>query len=168
MAKAKSTGNATRIARDAISVAIACYIEDVASAKRSIAKLRKARYEILQPVLTRIAMIVESMPEDNRQIRIRTFGYESSKPEITVSLLRQPSLKSDAVCELLAYASDVCPRASSDDYVGEHWGERVHTFRSDALTIRISIDVAEEGTCRKVLTGTKMVEQKQYEFVCDD
>lgn len=167
MAKAKSTGNATRIARDVISAAIVSYNEDIARAKRSMAKLRKARYEILQPVLTRIAMIVESVPENNRHIRVQSYGYEYARPEISVSLHRQPSLKSDAVCELLAYVSDVCPRASSDDYVGEHWGERVHTFRSDALTIRVSIDVAEEGTCRKVMTGTKMVEQKQYEFVCD-
>lgn len=167
MAKAKSTGNATRIARAVINDAIVSCNEDIARAKRSMTKLRKARYEILQPVLTRIAMIVESVPEDNRVIRVSTYGFEYSKPDINVSLLRQPSLKSDVVCELLAYASDVCPRASSSDYVGEHWGERVHSFRGDALTIRVSIDVAEEGTCRKVLTGTKMVEQKQYEFVCD-
>lgn len=167
MAKAKNTGNATRIARDVISAAIVSHNEEIARAKRCIAKLRKARYEILQPVLTRIAMIVESVPEDNRMLSIRTYALDYCKPEISVSLLRQPSLKSDVVCELLAYASDVCPRASSNDYVGEHWGERVHNFRGDALTMRVSIDVAEEGTCRKVLTGTKMVEQKQYEFVCD-
>lgn len=167
MARAKSTGNATRIARDVISAAIVSHNDDIARAKRCIAKLRKARYEILQPVLTRIALIVEAIPEDNWAIRVSSYGFEHSKPEISVSLLRQPSLKSDVVCELLAYASDVCPRASSNDYVGEHWGERVHSFRGDALTIRVSIDVAEEGTCRKVMTGTKMVEQKQYEFVCD-
>lgn len=166
MAKAKSTGNAARIARDAISAAISSLQGQVASTKERIVAIRKARHVILQPALTRIAMILESVPEQNKRLRTTAFTY--SPPEISVTLLRQPSLKGDVICELLAYASDVCPKVSSSDYVTASYGERTHRFCSDDLEIVVHIDVADKGTCRKVLTGTKTVHQEQYEFVCDD
>jgi hypothetical protein len=166
MAKATSTGNATRIARDAISAAISSLQEEVARTRERIVSMRKARHVILQPTLTRIAMILESVPEQNKRLRVTSYTY--SPPEISVTLLRQPSLKGDVIYELLAYASDICPVASSSDYVTANYGERTHRFRSDDLEIIVHIDVADKGTCRKVLTSTKMVEQKQYEFVCDD
>lgn len=168
MAKAKNTGAAARFARDVINGAIVSCKEEIASAKARLANVRKARHDFLQPVLTRIAMIIESVPDKNKTVRVQAYSASFCKPDIRVNLLRQSSLKSDVICELLAYANDLCPRASTHDYVSESWGERVHNFRGELFTIIVSIDTAEEGTCRKVLTGTKMVEQKQYEFVCDD
>jgi hypothetical protein len=160
----KRIDTAIRMAKAAIAETLAAEKRNADDAKARAKRLRDARYTIIQPVLTRLAMMVQSLPEDQRRLSVDTYG----KPSIRVTLLKQPSLKSDMVCELLEYASSICTRsAHSSDWVTAYCAERSHTFHGQDCTIIVSIDVSEEGTCRKVLKGQTTRTVDEYEFVCD-
>lgn len=160
----KKIDSAIAMAKAAIAAALSTYKRDALDAKDRAKRIREARYTILQPVLTRLSMIIGSLPEDQRRLYVDGYG----KPSIRVSLLKQPSLKSDLICELLEYSSSVCTRsARSSDWVTAYSAERSHTFYGADLTITVNIDISEEGTCRKVLKGQTTRTIDEYEFVCD-
>jgi len=164
---AKKVDAAILAARTAVQAALQQAKQDAADAKLRAKRIREARYTLLQPVLTRIALLLAPLPEKQRSFYVQAYAMYDT-PEIRVSLSNQDSLKSDVICELLEYCSSICTKgARSSDYVSAHWAERSHTFRGEHLNIRVSIDVSESGTCRKVIKGTKTVQQDEYEFVCD-
>lgn len=165
MAKSTKVDRSVLVSRGIIKATLESLKREAAEVKRRASDLRKARFVTVQPVLTRLCMLIDLVPERDRYIGV---SIHYGKPEIRVSLYNQDSLKSDLICELLAYASDVCPNAKSRDYVGKDWGEREHHFTSDNLDIRIGINVKSDGVCQKVLVGTKTVQQDEYRFVCPD
>lgn len=161
---AKKVDAAIRMAKTAIAETLASEKRNVDDAKARAKRIREARYTVLQPVMTRLAMIVQALPEDQRRLSVCAYG----KPAIRVSLLKQPSLKSELICELLEYANTICARsAHSSDWVTAYCAERSHTFHGQDCSIIVSIDVSEEGTCRKVLKGQRTQTVDEYEFVCD-
>jgi len=162
---AKRIDAAILAARTAVHTALASAKDEAAEAKLRAKRIREARYTVLQPVMTRLALLLSPLPEDQRGFHVSAFG---SKPEIRVSLRKQTSLKSELICELLEYASTICTRrAYSSDWVTASFAERSHTFHGQDCTITVSIDVSEEGTCRKVLKGQTTRVIDEYEFVCD-
>lgn len=153
-------------ARSVVKSALTGYKRQQTEARDAAAMLRCARYVVVQPALTRIHMLTDSIPETQRHISVTMWG---NRPEIMVSLYEQDSLKSDVIEALLEYASEVCPdKAQSRDYVGKDWGERAHTFYGPGLSIRVAINVKSDGECKKILKGTKMVQQDEYMFVCPE
>lgn len=165
MAKTTKVDRSVLASRGIIKATLESLKREAAEVKRRASDLRKARFVTVQPVLTRLCMLLDSVPESERHVGLTIY---CGKPEIIVALYNQDSLKSDLVCELLAYASDVCPEAKSRDYVAKDWGEREHQFRSDSLSIRIGVHVKSDSTCQRVLVGTKTVQQDEYRFVCPD
>lgn len=166
MAKSTKVDRSVLASRETIQATLNILKRDAEDAKRRASNLRKARFVTIQPVLTRLHMLIDSIPERDRNVSL---AMHFSRPEVTVSLYNQDSLKSDVVCELLAYASDICPNAKSRDFVGKDWGERDHTFYNDDLYIRIAVSVKTDGSaCKRVLVGTKTVVQDEYKFVCEE
>ena len=156
---------AITMAKSAIADCLSQSKRDAEEAKARAKRVREARYTVLQPVLTRLAMILNPLPAEQKSFSISGYG---SRPLVTVTLYKQESLKSDLICELLDYVSGVCTEsARSRDYVSQYWGERSHSFRGSEIDIDIKIDVSESGTCRKVIKCQKTQVVDEYEFVCD-
>lgn len=165
MAKSTKVDRSVLVSRGIIRKTLDALRREAADVKRRASDLRKARFVTVQPVLTRLCMLLDSVPEDDRYVGL---SIHYGKPEIRVTLYNQDTLNSALVCNLLAYVNDVCPNAKSRDYVGKDWGEREHHFMSDNLDVRIGVNVKTDGTCQRVLVGTKTVQQDEYRFVCPE
>lgn len=167
MAKQQTkTDRSIRAAKGAIHKALQSLKEDRERAIRRAQQIRSNRYSLIQPVLTKLALLIDEIPEDNKRIELDC-GWNT--PAITVALINQASLKSPTICALLEYAADRCSDyASSTDWVTSTWAERCHVFSHNDLTIRVSIDVADDATCRRVLVGTETKTVDKYQFVCEE
>lgn len=165
MAKSTKVDRSVLVSRGIIKATLESLKREAADVKRRASDLRKARYTVVQPVLTRLCMFLDGVPENDRYLGV---SVHYGKVEITLALYNQDRLDSELVCELLTYANDICPNAKSRDYVGKDWGEREHQFSGDNLSIRIGVHVKSDSTCQRVLVGTKTVQQDEYRFVCPD
>jgi hypothetical protein len=161
----RRTDAAIRAAKDAIASALSQTKQDADEAKQRGRRLREQRYTVIQPTLVRLAMLTESIPDENKTLRVSSYF---SRPCITVSLRNQTSLKSDVINAVLEYAMGITSKAWSHDYATQHCSNREHTFYGDNVEIKVSIDIAESGTCRKVLKGQKTTVVDEYEFVCEE
>ena len=165
MAKTTKVDRSVLVSRGIIKATLESLKREAAEVKRRASDLRKARYAVVQPVLTRLCMLLDGVPESDRYVGV---SIHYGKPEITIALYNQDTLNSDLVCNLLGYANDVFPNAKSRDYVSKDWGEREHQFSSDNLGVRIGVHVKSDSTCQRVIVGTKTVVQDEYKFVCPD
>jgi hypothetical protein len=165
MAKTTKVDRSVLVSRGIIKATLESLKREAAEVKRRASDLRKARYTVVQPVLTRLCMLLDGVPENDRHVGVSS---HYGRVEITLALYNQDTLNSDLVCNLLGYANDVCPNAKSRDYVGKDWGEREHQFSNEDLSIRIGVHVKSDSTCQRVIVGTKTVVQDEYKFVCPD
>lgn len=150
------------VARGLFAEAVRSHKRDAERIKRQAATLRKLRAKLVS-VMQHLSKLMESVPENDRSMWISMWD----KPSIRVSLYNQKSLRSDVICELLEYSLTLGEAKQSHDYVSATHGERTHRVTNPEFDVEISVSVAEDGTCKKVLKGQRTTVVDEYEFVCE-
>ena len=98
--------------------------------------------------------------------------WTGSAPEISVTIEGYvSSLKQGAVVEILDNAMACGFEAiGSEDYLNSWASQRNFKFQQNVagvdVTIRVVANINDSEVCRKVQTGTKLVETPVYEIVC--
>jgi hypothetical protein len=156
--------NTIRSAADVIGSAVASLDSSIrdAKARRALLKSGKTR-TMLEKLLAPMMYIIG----DLGMVRVESY---LSKPSIYVTLFELDSLKQRELVSLLAYLHD-----ESDKLEGkvssEDWAAAVNRdfkFKTNNWEVSVSAYVKDNSpTCRRVVVGTKMVEQVQYEIACD-
>jgi len=78
------------------------------------------------------------------------------------------SLKGSDVAALFEWMLDnVGSPCESMDYASESMAERTFSFRTENLTLDVSLGLPTDGdACRRIKTGVKLVEQATYALEC--
>jgi len=98
--------------------------------------------------------------------------WTGSAPEVSVTIEGYvSSLKQGAVVEILDNAMACGFEAiGSEDYLNSWASQRNFKFQQNVagvdVTIRVVANINDSEVCRKVQTGTKLVETPVYEIVC--
>jgi hypothetical protein len=151
-------------AADVIGTAVSSLdatIRDI-KVRRALLKSGKTR-TMLEKLLAPMMYIIG----DLGSVRVEAF---LSKPSVYITLYSLDSLKQRELVSLLAYLHD-----ESDKLEGkistQDWAAAVNRdfkFVTDKWEVSVSAYVKDNSpTCRRVVVGTKMVEQVQYEIACD-
>ena len=135
---------------------------DIEDAKKRGCRVRATRYSTLQPTLIKIHMITADVRPVDKHIFVSTYG------DIYVSLHKQDSLKTPVVVQLLEYLNGLTDNVKTRDFLSDYMAQREFKFGIGETTVNVEVNVKTDSeSCRKVVTGTKMTEQKTYAFVCD-
>lgn len=116
----------------------------------------------------RLLVMLGKQAERIGNVQTSQFVYADSarlSADITVDT---DSLKSDAVCKLLEWVEDhVGQITSSSDYASEYSAIRSFFVSNDLIHLEIIFRLPTDGdACRRVKTGTKLVEQAVYKLEC--
>lgn len=159
---AKQVDAAILAARVTIQKTLSECKREIESARERGRKLRAARYVVLQPILTKVHMILSDVSPRQKYVTLSTYG------DMYVSLNSQDSLKTPVVIELLEYFNGLTDNVKTSDWVTDLMTQREFKFKVGETTIIVSVDVKSDSpSCRKVVTGTKTEERKTYAIVCD-
>lgn len=151
-------------AADVIGTAVASLDATIRDAKARRAALKSGKSRaMLEKLLTPLLYILGDMGS------IRIDSYRTS-PSIYITMFNLDSLKQRELVSLLAYLTDETDKLNGK-ITSEDWAAAVNRdfkFVTDKWEISVSAYVKDDSaTCRRVVVGTKMVEQVQYEIACD-
>ena len=151
--------------------------EYVAYAKKRSATIRKNSKAVtatLDMLNRRCALVDETRATMNTWPEIDAyFGPMKMQVQITATT---DSMIEGIVPQILKAMLDIeCDPTTSKDEVDAYRTSRIYRFTrapSDhflaiSVTVEIIIKESDTGTCRKIQTGTKMVEVAEYKIECD-
>ena len=136
--------------------------EDVKVARERLALLRLVRHEVSADRATAKRIVGRKASH--------IYAYLSgSHIRVTASVTVDSFKEDKALLGMLDRALDLAEATSSHDFVTEHMAERTFNFRlphGGHLAIEARLRGDGNATCRRVQTGTKLVEQATYEIQC--
>jgi hypothetical protein len=149
---------------DVIGTALASINATINEAKERRAKLKSSKTRnMLEKLLTPVMYMVGDLGD------VRIEAYRSS-PSIYIVMYRLDSLKQRELVSLLAYLNDEAEKLEGKTST-QDWAAAVNRdfkFETSKWEVSVSAYVKDDSeTCRRVVVGTKMVEQVQYEIACD-
>jgi hypothetical protein len=156
--------NTIRSAADVIGSAVASLDSSIRDAKARRAALKSGKSRaMLEKLLTPLLYILGDLGS------IRIDSYRTS-PSIYITMFDLDSLKQRELVTILAYLQDETDKLNGKT-TSEDWAIAVNRdfkFATDKWEVSVSAYVKDDSpTCRRVVVGTKMVEQVQYEIACD-
>jgi len=149
---------------DVISASVASLDATIreAKARRTNLKSSKTR-NMLEKLLAPVMYIIGDLG------RVRMDSY-LTKPSIYITMYELDSLKQRELVAVLAYLTDEAEKLEGK-IATQDWPAAVNrdfNFRTSKWEVSVSAYVKDDSaTCRRVVVGTKMVEQVQYEIACD-
>jgi hypothetical protein len=149
---------------DIIGSAVASLDSSIRDAKARRAALKSGKSRaMLEKLLTPLLYILGDLGS------IRIDSYRTS-PSIYITMFDLDSLKQRELVTILAYLQDETDKLNGKT-TSEDWAAAVNRdfrFATDKWEVSVSAYVKDNSpTCRRVVVGTKMVEQVQYEIACD-
>jgi len=141
-------------------------VRDVAQAKDRLAAARANRKAISADV--RAAKRIAGKDE---YVRMYLSGYDA--PHLSASMtIEVTSLKYDAkLLTLLSRACEFAEATGSRDYTADWVAERTFEFALPSggrMNIEARLKGEGNAMCRKVITGTRLVEEHTYSIECAD
>jgi hypothetical protein len=149
---------------DLLGSAVASLDARIADVKRDKSLLKSAKIQNrLTQLLTPLLYILGALGN----VRVELYA---GKPVVYISMFSLDSFKQTELVNAISYLTDVTEK-SSGKISSEDWAAAVNRdFRFETENWRVCLNAYvkdDSPTCRRVVVGTKMVEQVQYEISCD-